>query len=135
MPFGRRGSASTAETAIARFDSLVADWREESPRIPDLARAAGVSTRTVYRVFARRCGAPPITHLRRERLQRVREQLLAGGSAETVTSVALDWGFTHLGRFAAYYESCYGERPSETLRRARENRQVRRAPLAESRVV
>jgi transcriptional regulator GlxA family with amidase domain len=36
-----------------------------------------------------------------------------------VTTVALRHGFTHLGRFSAYYQSAFGELPRTTLRRRR----------------
>jgi AraC-like DNA-binding protein len=36
------------------------------------------------------------------------------GSQTTVTEVALRWGFTHLGRFAALYRQTYGRPPSST---------------------
>jgi transcriptional regulator GlxA family with amidase domain len=37
---------------------------------------------------------------------------------DSVTSVALRWGFTHLSRFSISYSDRYRELPSETLRRA-----------------
>lgn len=82
-----------------------------------LAQSAGVPLRTLYHVFQRSVGITPMQLLRDIRLDRVRECLLAGGSERTVTSVALDWGFDHLGRFAMNYRRRFGESPSETLRR------------------
>jgi transcriptional regulator GlxA family with amidase domain len=38
---------------------------------------------------------------------------------QTITSVAYDCGFGHLGEFAQNYRSRFGESPSETLRRGR----------------
>ncbi|MFP5456117.1 MAG: helix-turn-helix domain-containing protein, partial [Alphaproteobacteria bacterium] len=35
----------------------------------------------------------------------------------TVSELALEWGFTHLGRFSAEYRRRFQELPSETLRR------------------
>jgi transcriptional regulator GlxA family with amidase domain len=124
------GRAGGPEAVIVRLDAALAGWDGASVRVHDLARAGGVSARTLHRVFARHYGAPPIAHLRRERLQRVRQDLLAAGPGETVTSVAFDWGFSHLGRFAAFYETCFGERPSETLRRGRAIGRVQAAPAA-----
>jgi AraC family ethanolamine operon transcriptional activator len=41
---------------------------------------------------------------------------------DTVTNVALELGFTELGRFAGKYQALFGEKPSQTLRRRREEK-------------
>ncbi|GAA1621107.1 helix-turn-helix domain-containing protein [Nocardia ninae] len=58
-----------------------------------------------------------MAHLRRLRLDAVRQQLRAAGPGDsiTVTAVAYNWGFTHPGRFAVAYKRIYGEHPSRTL--------------------
>jgi transcriptional regulator GlxA family with amidase domain len=124
------GTANAAQTVVARLDAALPGWRDASLRIRDLARIAGVSPRTIHRTFADHYGAPPIAHLRRERLAGARRQLLDAGPGVTVTSVALDWGFVHFGRFAGSYARCFGERPSETLRRRREAHGERLDPAA-----
>lgn len=43
----------------------------------------------------------------------------APGPDISVTETALRWGFGHLGEFAGEYRARFGERPSDTLRRAR----------------
>ena len=56
----------------------------------------------------------------RELLHRVRDALQTPSrSAKTVSSIALDWGFWHFGEFSRAYRACFGELPSETLRRHR----------------
>ena len=38
------------------------------------------------------------------------------GSSDTkILNIANDWGFWHMGQFAADYKSLFGELPSETL--------------------
>ena len=37
---------------------------------------------------------------------------------ESVTEIAMQWGFTHMGRFSIEYRRRFGESPSETLSRA-----------------
>lgn len=50
------------------------------------------------------------------RLNAVRRALKAADSrTETVAAVAVCWGFTHPGEFAADYRRLFGELPSETL--------------------
>ena len=84
-----------------------------------LARAAHVSERTLYEGFQREFGLAPLTYVRRFRLERAREALIASAPDDgaTVAEVAASHGFGHLGRFAASYRERYGESPSETLRR------------------
>jgi AraC-like DNA-binding protein len=83
-----------------------------------LAREVGVSARTLQDGFRQHLGVSPMQFLRDARLRRVRIDLLAAepDSGTTVSETAFRWGFTHLGRFASYYRTRYGESPSQTLR-------------------
>jgi transcriptional regulator GlxA family with amidase domain len=63
-------------------------------------------------------GIAPMAYLARLRLHRVRQALLtATNRPTTVSAAALDWGFWHFGEFSRAYKECFGELPSETLRR------------------
>lgn len=87
--------------------------------VDDIARAGGVSVRTIQNLFAQQLGQTPTSYLKNERLERARSDLAdaPGDSGLTVTDVAMRWGFSHLGRFATTYRSRFGESPSQTLRR------------------
>jgi transcriptional regulator GlxA family with amidase domain len=67
--------------------------------------------------FRRHLDTTPMAYLRRVRLQHAHQQLqhADGQDGQTVTRVALDWGFASASRFAAYYRAAYGRAPSETL--------------------
>jgi AraC-like DNA-binding protein len=84
----------------------------------DIARAAGISLRSLQRAFAETVGVSPTEYLRQVRLARVHVELTDADPADgtTVTECAFRWGFTHLPRFAAAYRGRYGSAPSETLR-------------------
>jgi AraC-like DNA-binding protein len=86
--------------------------------VSDLCRATGVSERTLEYAFKEIMGLTPVAYVIRLRLHQVRRALLAAtqGSA-TVSAVALDWGFWHFGEFSRAYRECFGELPSDTLRR------------------
>ncbi|WP_067506677.1 AraC family transcriptional regulator [Actinoplanes sp. TFC3] len=84
---------------------------------PELAAVAGVGVRVLQDSFRRHVGVPPLTYLRRLRLEGVHAELLRADPSEiSVSEVAHRWGFTHLGRFAGSYRDRYGMTPSETLR-------------------
>jgi transcriptional regulator GlxA family with amidase domain len=114
---GWRGDA--VSDAIARAEALILAQPDEPYSAEALARAAGVSPRSLFRGFQRLRGYGPMEAVRRARLLRVRGDLLAAGPRERVTDAAMRWGFFHLGRFASVYAVHFGELPSETRRRSR----------------
>jgi len=85
----------------------------------DICQAAGVSARTLQHSFRRARGRSPMQLLRRFRMEEARAGLLKPDEKTSVTSEAARWGFMHFGRFSRAYRVCFGEQPSETLRRSR----------------
>jgi AraC-like DNA-binding protein len=86
--------------------------------VTDLCKVAAVSERTLEYAFKEIMGMTPVNYLTRLRLHRVRQALLAATpGSTTVTTEALNGGFWHFGEFSRAYKECFGERPSETLRR------------------
>jgi transcriptional regulator GlxA family with amidase domain len=84
-----------------------------------LAAHLGVSARALQRGFQEHVGCSPMDYLRDVRLKRARDALIAADASSdvSVTEVALDAGFMHLGRFSVEYRRRFGESPSQTLRR------------------
>lgn len=102
-----------------RFVRAARDWMEANAHRPitvdDVAREINVSTRSIYGGFRKYLNQSPMDYLKNVRLSRVREELLSSGGNKSVTTVAMDWSFTHLGHFAHDYQLKFGELPSETL--------------------
>jgi len=83
-----------------------------------LCKAAGVSERGLEYAFKEVMGLTPVSYLIRIRLHHVRKALLAAThGSTTVSAEALNWGFWHFGEFSRAYRECFGELPSDTLRR------------------
>ncbi|GJL83995.1 MAG: hypothetical protein DHS20C01_36290 [marine bacterium B5-7] len=82
--------------------------------VADIAAATGVSLRSLQVGF-KNLGMTPRQYLTSVRLEHVHEMLKSGLFSD-VTSVALQCGITHLGRFSQIYRERFGELPSETLR-------------------
>jgi AraC-like DNA-binding protein/tetratricopeptide (TPR) repeat protein len=100
------------------LDLLGADpGRQRS--VDDLAASCGVAPRTLQKHFRRYLGRTPCEVQGELRMERARRDLLRGPAEVNVTEIALQWGFSHLGRFAILYRRRYGESPSATLRRRR----------------
>jgi AraC-like DNA-binding protein len=84
--------------------------------LPEIVAASGVPGRTLIKHFHEFKGTSPMRHLRNARYEKVREALRQANPEESVTEIALRWGFTHMGRFSVEYRTRFGESPSETLR-------------------
>jgi AraC family ethanolamine operon transcriptional activator len=91
---------------------------EDRLYVTDLCVATGVSERTLEYAFQKVMGISPVAYLTKLRLHRVRQALrMATHRSTTVSAQALNWGFWHFGDFSRAYKDCFGELPSETLRR------------------
>ena len=99
-----------------RARDYMEDHLSEPLRVEDLCRETGVGLRRIQRAFASYFQVSPYDYLTKARLDAARRALVAGDPAiHTVTEVALDHGFSHLGRFSTTYRETFGETPSETL--------------------
>lgn len=85
--------------------------------IEDIEAAAGVGRSTLFDAFRQHVGLAPMAYLKNFRLEQVRRQLLEDRSGHNVSAIAVDWGFSHLGRFSADYRKRFGEAPSQTVAR------------------
>lgn len=94
----------------AGYDALSGD---------QICKALGVSRRTLYAAFKKQLGIGPSKLQTLLRLYRLRHLLMAEPlESGTVSRLAHEVGFTHLGRMSGAYKAQFGEAPSETLRRS-----------------
>ncbi|MBL8198161.1 MAG: AraC family transcriptional regulator [Chromatiales bacterium] len=83
--------------------------------LDDLLAVSGSSARTLQTGFLRYRGTTPMRFLRDRRLDHARAEILRRPGAR-VTDIAVECGFSHLGRFAQQYGARFGEPPSRTRR-------------------
>lgn len=82
-----------------------------------LARHLGVPLRTLQESIQNELGMSLSNVIRQSRLRVARSILLERDPTScSVTEVALQCGFRHLGRFSLAYREAFGEKPSDTLR-------------------
>jgi len=115
---GPRVSLAARRRVLKRAIEYALDHLGDPPRVVDLCRATGVSVRTLEYIFRDTYDVTPSGFLKAARLMRVRLDLSrAASEGDTVTKVAVRWGFDDPGRFARAYARRFGELPSVTLRR------------------
>jgi AraC-like DNA-binding protein len=115
-----RPVSPAAPRSVLRAEGFM-EANAHSPITPaEIAAAAGVSERALFRSFQQFRGHTPMAHLRSVRLDHVHHVLLSGEPGLiSVTATAMEWGFTHLGHFGQAYRQRFGETPAATLRRLR----------------
>lgn len=86
--------------------------------LTEVARRSGYTLRSIELIFRDSVGMTPGRYFMNMRLNGTLRDLLAAGTACSVTEVASRWGFRHLSRFAEQYRKAFGELPSQTLNRA-----------------
>ncbi|WP_460451278.1 helix-turn-helix transcriptional regulator [Alsobacter sp. SYSU BS001988] len=104
-----------AHRALDRAVDYLIARLDEPVRLAEVAAASGVSLRRLQELFRHRLGCSPGEFLRRRRLARAHD-LLRSGHVGSVTESAMASGFSHFGKFSAWYRLRYGETPSSTLR-------------------
>ena len=113
VPRGQEVSAAR----IAELEAWVDSHLHEPLTIGSLCAVSGVGERALQKVFLSRRGMSPMRFVAERRLAAARGRLLRAGPRNDVTSVAVELGFGHVGRFAQLYRQAFGESPSETLKR------------------
>lgn len=109
---------SVIPSFIKKVESYIQENAHQPIAINDMAEYAGVSSRSLFIGFRKYRNTTPMRFLKEVRLQYVHEDLLRGHvGVDTVTNIALNWGFSHLGHFSTDYKRRFGNTPYETLLR------------------
>ena len=126
-----RGGGSVVDIAVATsMDAL-----PERLSVREMAAAAGVSLWSLKKAFERAHRTTPVAHVQHVCLVAARRDLEQAAPGDTVFAIARRWGFTSPdGAFRDGYWATYGERPSDTLKRARAPKQIP-PPAADDHVV
>lgn len=103
---------------ISRAEEYIEAYADQPITIADILLHVGCSRKVLFASFRKYREYTPGEFLANTRLRLAHERLSAPSKSDTVTSIAYESGFPHLGRFAQTYQKRYGTRPSETLKRA-----------------
>ncbi len=105
------------DQALKKSLAYLEENNNEPLQVIDLCKATGVSVRTLRYAFIEHFGISPKAYLVRCRLNKVRSVLRSANPSTTkICDIASQWGFWHMGQFAADYRNLFGELPSTTKR-------------------
>lgn len=112
-----RAAGSKLPHYLVRAKEFIHGNAKEDLRLEDIEAAAGIARSKLFEGFKEHFGLSPMAYLKKYRLEQVRRTLLEDRSNRNISSIALDWGFAHLGRFSIEYRKLFDETPSQTLNR------------------
>ncbi len=93
--------------------------------ISSLAKEHKVSEQTLQNSFKSLFGFTPKLFLRLLKLNIIHQELQKSNPEQnSVSKIAIKWGFKHMGRFSAYYTELFDENPSITLKNNQTNKKL-----------
>ena len=113
-------SSSTTGWLLNRAREYIEDHLTEPITMAKLCEYTGASLSTVEKVFRLEVSMPPTAYIRNRRLNAARRMLISHEhDAESISRIAVDSGFNHLGRFSVAYRELFGMSPSRERELAR----------------
>lgn len=92
------------------------DWNiKQSISIESLSKISHMSERSLYYLFKELESTTPHIYIKKRKILHAYQDLRRSSTKRSVTQVAMEYGFSNLGRFAQSYRKQIGELPSETL--------------------
>ncbi len=110
------GTRASRRAAVRRALDFIHETFSEPLRLSELCRRANAKVRSLEYGFREVTGLTPIAYIRSLRLNAVRKALLSERE-RSITEIAMDSGFWHLGQFASDYRRFFGETPTQTRQR------------------
>jgi AraC-like DNA-binding protein len=119
-PLLEREAPNTTARPVRMAEEYIESCWDRPIMIEDLSAHTNLSARALFKAFRKARGYSPMAFAKSVRLKRARAMLSDGNPEHSVTATASACGFGNLGHFAKDYRKAFGERPSETLARARD---------------
>jgi AraC-like DNA-binding protein len=116
--FEHAGTSSKPDSTNARRAEraleLIQARYSEPLSIGTIAAELGIGVRSLQIAFRERFNQTPREAINVTRLDAARREIQKPGQRRTASDIAIDCGFTHMGRFSAAYRKRFGEAPSKT---------------------
>jgi len=115
---------------VQRAINYIHAHAREDIKLSEIVAYSGVSRLKLFDGFRKYIGLPPMLYIRRYRLGEIRKAIIQDRSNAQVSGIAMNWGYTHLGRFSSDYRKCFGECPSHTAKRRNSESRLSTIPLS-----
>jgi len=114
-PSIKKVSNVTRLQLLTDVEHYIQDNISEKITIPELVKCCNVSERTLLYTFKKRFKIGPKAYIKVLKLNCVYRILHGDTQGKTISNIARQFGFWHMGQFHADYKAFFGELPSETV--------------------
>lgn len=112
---GALRSHNEASDRLLKVINRIEEHHTEVVDIDDLAKSAGMSSRTFRRLFRKATGASPLAYLIRTRVERA--CILLRDTDKPISQIAFDSGYSDSNYFSREFRKIKGESPTDYRRR------------------
>jgi len=106
------------DVALKNAIDLINNQPNEMPTVSHLCHVTNVSERTLEYAFLEKYQVTPKEYIKANRLNKVKSELILSKEQNTtISTLAAEHGFWHMGQFAADFRKQFGKLPSEFLLR------------------
>ena len=113
---GSATARSASADHVRRAEEILRVRFDEAVPMTEVSDTLGISLRALQLAFREYRGYAPREALTRIRLEEAHRRLIRADGDFNISRIAMDCGFTHMGRFSKLYRETYGLLPSETVR-------------------
>lgn len=106
---------SNSEKILQRALALLESQPTHSFTLDEIARRIFASKRAVQYAFITSFGISPMRFQKKYRLNQIRKEVIASGTALKFTDIISRYSFSNAGRISREYTELFGERPRDTL--------------------
>ncbi len=110
-------SCSPRYNLVKQIEEITLTNPQQTLTLHDLCKIVHYSDRTLNYIFQSVVGMSPLAYLKAQRMNGAHRQFKDSTTKDTtVTEVAQQWGFWHMGHFSQEYKKMFGVCPSCTLK-------------------
>jgi AraC family ethanolamine operon transcriptional activator len=114
---GKQVGTATRNKAMKKAIDYFHEMPNETTSYSQFCRESGIHERTLQRAFRDVYGVSPKAYAKAIQLNKIYKKLIKGNQQDTtISGVAGEFGFWHMGQFASDYRRHFGELPSTTLK-------------------
>ena len=111
---GSKSNKNSKETTMKNIRTYIDQNIKNNISAKNLSNIFYMSERSLYYLFQEFESKSPLAYIQQQKVAHAYQEISSKASHRSITQIAIDYGFSNLGRFAQLYRMQVGELPSTT---------------------